>query len=441
MRKRFWLASVFTDNMIFQANKTIRIFGECKKGIDLYIEFLDQSQKIKTKSDSFLFELLPEDYQEKSFSFKIYSKKQEEVFYNCQIGEVFLVTGGQNINLSLDDTFYSEEGNLNADVRFFELNEEYIEKSVYEEENLWKQYGKNDLHNQSAFSYIFARTLFESSKIPIGVITCRNKESTIFSWMSKSDLDSNKEITRLLESNTQKNNPIDFKPAYIYDKYIKNIMPFGLSGIIFYQGETDFLIHNLYETAFQQIIKCYRLGFKDHNLPIILTQIAGYNYPQSDDLSISSLRLAQTELMNDANKTYTVSAVDLGEEDNLTPKNKTIIARRLAAVVMDKVFKKGKNSLSPTYYSYQKQNGVIVLNTHNNYMNLISRSKKNMGFTYSEDGVNFKDVTDIELRGSQIVLRNIGKAVELRYCFNKFPFCDIYTTNDLPLLPFRIKFN
>lgn len=440
MRRHFILAPIFTDRCIFQANKPIRIFGRCKKGVELNIEFLDQKQTMRTKSDRFLFTLKSVDYQKKNFSFKIYTKKQEETIYNCQIGEVFLITGAQNVSLSLKDTFFSDQANINADIRFFELDEEFSDGYDYEIDRFWKQYGRRDMHDQSAFAYIFARTLYDIVKIPIGIITCRDSETSILSWMSKSDIESNQEIGRYLQTRTKEQ--LDrMNPSYLYENCIKEIAPLELSGVIFYQGETDYEAYDIYESAMRQIIKCYRVEFKNHVLPFILTQIAGYDYPGADDFMISSLRIAQSNFMNDTNRTYVVSAIDLGEEYNITPKNKTVISKRLTALVMEKIMKKGKNNLSPTYYSYKKQAGTIVINTNNNYMNLVSHSKKVLGFTYTEDGTNFMNVTDIELRGIQIVIHGMSNAKELRYSFFKFPYCDVYSANELPLLPFRIKFN
>ncbi len=438
MKRHFLLAPVFTDKMIFQANKPIRIFGKCKKGIELNIEFLTQKQKIKTKSDNFLFELNPETYQDKNFLFRIYTKKQEETIYNCQIGEVFLVTGGENVTIPLDETFYIDQGLVDADIRFFELDEDFADDYEYETDNDWKQFGKNDMRGQSIYAYSFARALYDNAKVPLGIITCRFSQSSILSWMNKSDIDMNKEITRYLATKSEEEKNA-LRPSFVYDNCIKLLAPLSIAGVVFYQGETDFELHNMYERAFKQIVKSYRIQFKNHLMPFIVTQIAGYSYPGVDGIKISSLRVAQSELMDDSNKTYVVSAVDLGEEDDIAPKNKVILTRRLAAVVLEKVLKRGKNSLSPTYFSYQKQGDVLVINTHNNYLHLISRSKKVPGFTFSEDGINFHVVKDVELRGTQIVIRGLNNAKVLCYLCYKFPLCDIYTSNELPLLPFIIK--
>jgi len=120
MKKQFNLAPIFKDNMVFQSNKPIRIFGTCKKGIEITISFLNQETTFRTKSKEFLVELHPEGLQEKGFSFKVYTKKQIETVYNCLIGEVFFIAGSKNVSMSLKDSYY-EDDMENFNVRFIIL--------------------------------------------------------------------------------------------------------------------------------------------------------------------------------------------------------------------------------------------------------------------------------------------------------------------------------
>ncbi len=454
MKKEFSLASIFNDNMVFQINKPIRVFGKCKKGIDLNIEFLEQSLSLKTQADHFLFELDSEGLRDKSFSFRIYSKKQSETIYNCRMGNVFLITGGENVKMPLSKTFYSDEKKGDYDIRFLQFNhiqkvEEENKKSklkkqkgiVEEEKQIWVQYDENDREKLSALAVLFSKHSYEITKEPMGIITISNEETSIFSWMSQSDISANKEITEFLANQKHRLILYKYKPHYIFDKYIKNLAPFALSAIIFYQGETDYQIQNLYEKAFKQITRSYRIEFKDHILPFIVTQIAGFDYSEATDEQIGEFRQTQLNLFNEKSRVFIVSAIDLGEEKNITPINKVVLANRLSKLVIEKVFKKGKNNASPMYFSYQKQADSLVINTYGNYLNLMSKSKNNLGFSYSEDGVTFIDAKEVELRGSQIILKGAEKAREIRYCYSKFPYCDIYTTSNLPLLPFKATIN
>ncbi|MFA5696905.1 MAG: hypothetical protein WC888_00570 [Candidatus Izemoplasmatales bacterium] len=135
------------------------------------------------------------------------------------------------------------------------------------------------------------------------------------------------------------------------------------------------------------------------------------------------------------------TAADLGEENYLCPREKTVLANRLASVVLEKIYHCGKNTMAPALFSYRCVEGNIIIYTEYNNLNLVSRSKRNLGFKITKDEITFENVeTDhIELSGNQIIIKDVKNIKEIRYNFTNFPHLDIYSTNDLPLLPFRIK--
>jgi len=57
MKTYFELAPIFTDNVVFQADKPIKIFGKCKKNIEMTFKLLDNEFCIRTKEENFLIEL------------------------------------------------------------------------------------------------------------------------------------------------------------------------------------------------------------------------------------------------------------------------------------------------------------------------------------------------------------------------------------------------
>ncbi len=435
MRERFKLGEVFKDNMVFPAKKKIRIFGTCKKNIELKIEFLGTETIRRIKGTEFLIELPAQPLQDKSFSFTVSSRLQKVTIYNCQIGEVFLLTGGANVKVPLKNTFHHNDFEAELDVRFLDLTEANENKKQYS----YKQFGKSDLSKHSLLGYLFAKYLYENCKTPISIISFSSEKADVFSWMSPEDIEADDEIKMFVDAENAAKDKKTTKQASLYDKYMLKIRPFAFNGVIYYAGENDYPHYQVYETALRQMIKRFRLDFKQHALPFVIVQIAGYSYPDADDFAVGSIRLAQSNLMKESDRIYITSAVDLGEENSLIPENKVIVANRITNVVMEKIIKKGKNNIPPTYYSYQKYDDRIIIHTNNNYLNLISRSKQNLGFSYTTDGEHYQEVKDIELRGNQIILNNLNGVKEIRYCFQRFPFCDIFTTNELPLLPFLLK--
>ena len=73
-------------------------------------------------------------------------------------------------------------------------------------------------------------------------------------------------------------------------------------------------------------------------------------------------------------------------------------------------------------------------------MNLLSKSGQYLGFTYTENGTDFYPLTNVKIENNRIIIKKDKDYKEIRYAMKKFPICDIITSNNLPLLPFYIKF-
>lgn len=438
MKKQFRLAPIFRDNMVFQSDKPIRIFGTCKKGIELTVQFLDQEITFKTKSKEFYVEFHPEKLRIKGFSFNVFTRKQIETVYNCLIGEVLFIAGGTNVSMSLKESYHDDDIE-NFDVRFIDLKEGLDDSLEFTNEVGWNVCGKSNLEDVSALSYLIAQYIRERIHAPLGIVVVDYKDSTIFSWMSEKDLSSHLSMSEYIESLTESKRAT-LHVNLMYEQVIKQVAPFSLKTIIFYQGEHDYAHYHLFESALNRVIQSFRTVFKDSDLPIILTQIAGYNYPDVEEEHITQIRHAQSSIMDESKHQYIVSAVDLGDEDTDTPKEKLVLSKRIANVVLEKFYNIGKNSISPMYFSYQKQYEGIVIHTRNNYLNLESHSRQYLGFTYTTNGVDFNELKNVEIMNGRILINDVTDMLEIRYAYKSFPFCDLYTTNELPLLPFKIKF-
>ncbi len=166
MKKHFTLSPVFSDNMIFQADKPIRIFGQCKKGIEINVSFLDQTRKLKTTSETFLFELEPVSYRDKGFSFTVFTKKQEQTIYQCVVGDIYLVVGGLNVSMPLKDSYHQADYH-EKNVRYLDLNKYYQTAGELKNNHGWKISGIDNLENFSAMSYVIGKQLHSVVKVPI----------------------------------------------------------------------------------------------------------------------------------------------------------------------------------------------------------------------------------------------------------------------------------
>lgn len=434
MKKHFKLAPIFKDNMMFQANKPIQVFGTCKKGVEIKVSFLNQTRKLKTKSTEFIIELDPLDVIDKGFSFTVYTKKQEETFNNCLVGDIFLFVGGMNVHLPLKESSHKEDLNR-QNIRFLDVKDAVSEDDY--DFCIWKTPGIESFGDDSAIGYMFAKQLSNKLDSPIGVIVCSKCDSSIFSLLSETDIKSHIGLYNYVKENNEGLNQLHI--SLLFERVISRLAPMSLNSIIIYQGENDHRHSNLYEVGVSRVIKSYRMLFKDNKLPCVIVQLAGNNYPLVDAESIGHIRNVQSCIVDDTKKIFIASAIDIGDKEDLILREKRQIADRITNVVLEKIFKRGKNSTSPTYYSYKREEDDIVIYTKNNYLDLVSRSGKYRGFEGSIDGTEYFDLKNVSVLKDRIIIKRVQDIKEIRYAYDKYPLCDIYTTNNLPLLPFKIK--
>lgn len=487
--------------MVFQAGKPVKLFGTCKKKIELRVEWKGESIKYRTEGTAFLIELPALPVTKTPFSFIIACRKQEVAIKDCLAGDVIFCSGQSNMQFTLKETVFETRPAANRNIRYYEVpklpyeNADVEFPGFYRSEPKWSECTRESALAFSAVGYYVSQGLEEELDIPIGVISCNQGDTSVFSWTNMIDLVDNPSLAPHVagyraelakypktddydklfkarlprwmefrsefqrgiaagigseEANRQANDKIGEsslpmgpkhwnRPSGAFDAMVKTVAPYPIKAVLYYQGESDHQHRELYEQAFKTMIKSWRQAFGDSALPFVFTQVAGYSYPGLTEPGIAYIREAQAACINTTDGVFMASAVDLGEENDLHPKDKREISRRLLNVLLERLYRKGKNSGSPALFSYQYSEGKLVVYTQYNNLNLVSRSGQNLGFTVVTEDGRESEVESITLTGNQIVVRNIRNAKEIRHCFRNFPHCDIYSANELPLLPFRIK--
>jgi sialate O-acetylesterase len=498
MKLLFQLAPIFQSHMVFQSGKPICVFGTCAKNIELKLEFLDRCIKLRTVGDTFRFELPPLPVVSEGFEVLLTAKRQTIVLEDCLIGDVILVAGGSNMRMTIEESY---ESNPESDpmIRFFDVPRvPYPDASLefpklYPCDPVWTKAHGKALLKQTAIGFHIAEFIAYDQKVPIGIISATYDEASIFTFIGMHELFAverfakysesykqemakfsttaaynlayAKEATRLMEYNglihKHQFEGVDHpkavelaseilrfrlpmgpkhpnRPHGLFDMMLKPLAGVMFKAAVFYQGEADLSNIDFYEAALKTMVKSWRNLFEDPTLPFVHVQLAGFAKPIPNGLSLAVFRDAQRRTISYTEGIYLATALDLGESDQMVPREKIAIAKRIANVLFERVYRKGKNQLAPAYFSHQITPTSVIIYTEYNNLNLVSRSRNNMGFYASFDGETFNLLAKVKLLANQVILEGAQTAKEIRYCFENAPVCDIYTTNELPLLPFRI---
>jgi sialate O-acetylesterase len=229
-------------------------------------------------------------------------------------------------------------------------------------------------------------------------------------------------------------------PSYMFNGMIHPIIPYGLKGVIWYQGEENAAAPQSYSTMFPLMMNDWRIRWQEGNLPFIYVQLPNYmkRKPQPSESDWALLREGQSQALVHPNTAMAVT-IDIGEADNIHPKNKQEVGRRLALAALHTVY--GKNILcsGPVYDSMQIEGRAIRIHFKNPGHGLCARdSAKPIGFAIA--GADKKYYwADAVIDGETVVVssEHVGAPIAVRYAWADNPACTLMNKEGLPAAPFR----
>lgn len=143
-------------------------------------------------------------------------------------------------------------------------------------------------------------------------------------------------------------------PSMLYNAMINPIIPFGIKGVIWYQGESNASRAQQYKRIFPNLITDWRTHWSQGNFPFLFVSIANYQVPAENpgESEWAELREAQTAALKLPNVGMAV-AIDIGEASGIHPPNKQDVGSRLALNAQKIAYKKDVVYSSPLFSSMQ----------------------------------------------------------------------------------------
>ncbi|MDP2338529.1 MAG: sialate O-acetylesterase [Bacteroidota bacterium] len=226
----------------------------------------------------------------------------------------------------------------------------------------------------------------------------------------------------------------------VYNGMIKPLLPFGIKGAIWYQGEANIGGAYQYRTLFKAMIEDWRTVWGEGDFPFLFVQLPNFMElnPQLAEDAWPQLREAQTMALALPNTGMAV-AIDIGDAKNIHPKNKQEVGRRLAMNALAKVYGKKIPYSGPMYKSMNIQGNKVRLQFVNTDGGLkIKESNHLQGFALAGEDKKFV-WAEAEIEGDEVVVWNlkIKKPVAVRYAWVSNPVCNLFNEADLPASPFR----
>lgn len=216
----------------------------------------------------------------------------------------------------------------------------------------------------------------------------------------------------------------------LYNGMIAPLVPMTIKGAIWYQGESNASRPTQYRTLLPTMIADWRKQFKASSFPFHVVQLA--NFMKREDApgesTWAALREAQAlTAQRDPNVGLAV-AIDIGEADDIHPRNKQDVGKRLAMA---------ERGLSgPSFREMILQGPVARLRF--DHAKGLTADGDPKGFAIA--GADKKFVwAKAKIRGEEVLVTapQIREIVAVRYGWGNNPECTLYNGAGLPAVPFR----
>ena len=231
------------------------------------------------------------------------------------------------------------------------------------------------------------------------------------------------------------------QPTALYNGMIAPLLPFGIKGALWYQGEYNADRGKQYRTLLPMLIKDWRGRWGLGNFPFLIVQLPNFGRTPDQPAQSNWAELREAQLLTAATVPDTGLAVtiDLGEPDNIHPRAKQEVGRRLALAAEALVYGQKIEASGPLYQSMTVEGSAIRLHfTHLGGGLVAKGSDKLTGFAIAGADGKFA-WADARIDGPTVVVSSpsVTAPTAVRYAWADSPICNLYNGAGLPASPFR----
>ena len=248
----------------------------------------------------------------------------------------------------------------------------------------------------------------------------------------------------------------------LYNGMIAPIIPYAIRGAIWYQGEANAGRAWQYRTSFPLMVNDWRAQWKQGDFPFYFCQLANFTAKtaQPGEAAWAELREAQMEALK-LPRTGQAVLIDLGEADDIHPRNKQDVGARLAAIALAKDYGKEIAYSGPVYQSVKIEKGKARLSftklqgglvarpvpetyvkssLRNDTAPVVRNSPQSELEGFAICGADKQWVwADAKIEGPNVVVWSdkVAEPVAVRYGWATNPTCNLYNKAGFPASPFR----
>jgi hypothetical protein len=478
------LADIFTDQMVLQRDKPLRVWGEAEPGDEITIEFAGQRQQSVVAADGrWVVTLTPAACNAQGQPLVATSQRtqQQRRLEDILVGDVWLAGGQSNMGSTMREYLESVASEIpQADypkLRVYTVPKRKLPGEVVSKAE-WQTVTPDSVLGMSATAYFFGRDLHRHLEIPIGLVVCAWGGTLAENWISRESLLSLEQTRPIVEryeatvagygsdagyqaqlaehrsalaawkqrkklqpksgpSPKEPMGPEHFqRPAGLYQTMFQTLPPFVFTGIIFYQGESNVAAGRSFQYRYllPLLVKQWRRDLNE-DLPFLTVQLPVIKGQDEDEWA--EMRESQMVACQQLPGCELAVVLEYGEYQRLHPHGKAGVGARLALLARGAVYGEPIVCRGPVYRRSRIEGQRVIIEFDPPGSGLMARGQLR-DFTLCDASGIFRPANaTIVGETVQVFSEEIAQPIAARYGWKNFFEPSLFNREGLPASPFR----
>ena len=365
------VSQMFSDHMVLPREKPFPIRGRANAGEPIKVTVDGAVYQAVADNRGAWSVTIPAHPAGTGAELRIETPGRSLVYTDVAFGDIWLCSGQSNMEFEVGQTTTASDVAADPDLRLYDMKCNWRTDNVewpvsaldsvnhlqYFKPARWTQATPETLRRFSAVGYYFGRMLRDSLQVPIGLVNNAVGGSTAESWIDRETLETrypailrdwtrNDLIMEWARGRALKNlaarpekaegyNTIPlrhpYEPCYLFEAAILPLDHFPVTGVIWYQGESNADRVEVHEDLFPLLVDSWRQYFADGSLPFYYVQLSSLNRT-----SWPIFRDSQRRLLESRPGLGMAVTSDLGDKTDVHYKDKKPVGERLALQALAK---------------------------------------------------------------------------------------------------------
>jgi sialate O-acetylesterase len=437
------LPSIFSDHMVLQQNTTVTIWGWAKTLEEVKITVSwDPAKEHKKVTDATSYWSFEIETPNAGGPYQITIQGYNTIIINdVLIGEVWLGSGQSNMEWTPAmkiEGGESEKAKANyPQIRFFTVLPWADSNPQKHVAGKWVVCTPESMYHFSALMYFFGKEIHSKVNVPVGLICSAWGGSPAETWIPEFIF----ERDDILKKSASVLKPVSWspvEPARLYNTMIHPLIPYKIKGALWYQGEanTSNAVH--YQRTLTALITSWRASW-GYNFPFYMVQIAPWSGYGKDNVMGAIVRDQQRKVLESVANTGMVVVSDIGDLEDIHPRNKIDVGKRLAAWALHHDYGFAIPFSGPLYQSHEIKKDKIVIHFRHSEAGLIAKGGALNEFEIFDGKQWLPAPTKISGSTVELNTKSVNAVKGIRFAYKNDSNPNLFNRANLPASCFEVS--